>query len=625
MEADQTSFADITHFDSIENAAYGAARHVADQLGWAVFPCHSIERGVCSCPKGGTCEAPGKHPRTTNGVKDASTDQNYLAAWHSRWPNANWAATPGEDGFVVDIDPRHGGWESVKDTWPGLTSTWSAMTGGGGRHLYFAGDGLRNRTNALPGVDIRANGGYVILPGSRHVSGGVYSWTDNVQPASELPSAPPDVIERLRTAGPGGSFSDQLPTTSDILQGVAEGSRDDTLFRWACQQRRLYGDEIKPLVMLGARYAAAQSDFPQDQAAKCVESAWKQDHDDVSAAAAAWAQRLGEGEGRRGLNLQSADEVRQRPKPVYLIDGVLPKSALFQVFGQTMTFKSFVMLDMAASIANGIPWMGHEVTDPGPAALVLGEGGADAGARLSAWLAAHPGASDSLVVYSIEEQLDLMNADDVSMIVTDLEAYRADRFGDQTWKFIVFDTQADHMASGDEDKSKDFTVVKAAIQRIGHETGAAVGLVHHTGWDKSRERGSSRQRQALDVVMQIDSKTITNIKQKFGPEFAPIRFETVGSAESLYVRQATPEDDMAALAGAAQANVEHSRRALVLLRDRPGLSGNNMATDLGIGKATWIMVRDSLEASGFVQCSRDAKYNVKSTEITELGLKSLET
>ena len=76
------------------------------------------------------------------------------------------------------------------------------------------------------------------------------------------------------------------------------------------------------------------------------------------------------------------------------------------------------------------------------------------------------------------------------------------------WKLIIFDTQADHMPSGDEDRSKDFTVIKKAVQRIAQATGAAVGLIHHTGWYDSRERGSSRQRQALDVVMQTESSAL---------------------------------------------------------------------------------------------------------------------
>ncbi len=44
----------------------------------------------------------------------------------------------------------------------------------------------------------------------------------------------------------------------------------------------------------------------------------------------------------------------------------------------------------------------------------------------------------------------------------------------------------------------------------------------------SRERGSSRQRQALDVVIQVDNQRMTNIKQKFAAKFDPI---DLGGAE----------------------------------------------------------------------------------------------
>ena len=78
------------------------------------------------------------------------------------------------------------------------------------------------------------------------------------------------------------------------------------------------------------------------------------------------------------------------------------------------------------------------------------------------------------------------------------------------------------MPNGNEDQASDFTIIKKAVRRIAQATGAAVGLIHHTGWDDSRERGSSGQQQALDVVMQVKDQRITNIKQKYGPEFEPI-------------------------------------------------------------------------------------------------------
>jgi hypothetical protein len=144
------------------------------------------------------------------------------------------------------------------------------------------------------------------------------------------------------------------------------------------------------------------------------------------------------------------------------------------------------------------------------------------------------------MLFSVEEGLDLMDPQEVDQIIEDLLEFADD------WKLIIFDTQADHMPNGDEDKAKDFTVIKKALQRIAHATGASVGVVHHTGWDDSTERGSSRQRQALDVVMQIKDQRITNIKQKCGPKFEPIMFtvEEAPGAGSIFVRLSTEAEQL---------------------------------------------------------------------------------
>ena len=58
------------------------------QRGWSVFPLHNAPGGRCSCGKP-DCGSPGKHPRTQNGLKDASTDPAVIAGWWKRWPAAN--------------------------------------------------------------------------------------------------------------------------------------------------------------------------------------------------------------------------------------------------------------------------------------------------------------------------------------------------------------------------------------------------------------------------------------------------------------------------------------------------------------------------------------------------------
>ncbi|WP_460468250.1 AAA family ATPase [Calidifontibacter terrae] len=329
---------------------------------------------------------------------------------------------------------------------------------------------------------------------------------------------------------------------------------------------------------------------------------------------------------RPRLNLTRSKEVRKQKPPPFLIDSVLPQGGLFQIFGQTGSYKSYVVVAMCAAVANGSDFMGYPVAASGLVAMVLGEGGADAGERIEAWLAGNPGQSDEDVVYSVEQGLDLMDDQQVETMIEDLQAYATER--GKPWRLVVFDTQADHMASGDEDKAKDFSVVKKAIQRIGHATGAAVGLVHHTGWDTSRERGSSRQRQALDVVMQIESNTITNVKQKFGPVFPPIRFvtqqvESVGERGNLFVRRSSTHEDLASATEAysrvTERLVSNGRHVLRVLIDDPGLSHNRLAGVAGIGKATLGQVREWLADNGFVELQHDGQGRVVGMEVTDIG------
>src|ERR1035441_6600317 len=75
-----------------------------------VFPLHSAPGGVCSCGDL-DCQNPGKHPQTAHGFKDATQDQDRIAAWWKRWPDANVGIPTGAASglLVVDCDPRNGG------------------------------------------------------------------------------------------------------------------------------------------------------------------------------------------------------------------------------------------------------------------------------------------------------------------------------------------------------------------------------------------------------------------------------------------------------------------------------------------------------------------------------------
>jgi len=124
-------------------------------------------------------------PAGSSGFHDATTDPDKVKAAFDKCPGANIAVATGDGVLVVDIDPRHGGHESIaslKASGRSFGQCPVAKTGNGGRHLYFAiSEPIKCRTAIWPGVDIKADGGYVVAPSSRINAsksgpGGTYVW-----------------------------------------------------------------------------------------------------------------------------------------------------------------------------------------------------------------------------------------------------------------------------------------------------------------------------------------------------------------------------------------------------------------------------------------------------------------
>ncbi len=194
------------------------------RLGWPVFPVHANRNGACTCRQGSQCPNTAKHPRTRNGFKAATTDAKRIRAWWKQWPDANIGiATGAPSGLVViDLDGPEGG-QSMKAAQQRLGKLPSgpvAKTGGGGWHLLFKRpDGpVRSRTGVVAGIDVRADGGYIVAPPSIHASGETYRW--HVQPEErgppELPKAWLDWLagRDVTQSAPGVTQNTEHPGTS---------------------------------------------------------------------------------------------------------------------------------------------------------------------------------------------------------------------------------------------------------------------------------------------------------------------------------------------------------------------------------------------------------------------------
>jgi hypothetical protein len=131
--------------------------------------------------------------------------------WFERSPDANIGIVTGQlSGLVVlDVDPYHGGTDSLaalEKRHGALPVTVEALTGGGGRHLYFRHPGPRlpNRVGLQPGLDVRGDGGCVVAPPSIHPSGRRYSWVRERAPGEAALAALPSWLVSLADSGRHG-------------------------------------------------------------------------------------------------------------------------------------------------------------------------------------------------------------------------------------------------------------------------------------------------------------------------------------------------------------------------------------------------------------------------------------
>ena len=212
------------------------------ERGWYIFPLHSVDGGLCTCGKPDCCDQ-GKHPRTRHGYKDATQDATQLRHWWQRWPGANIGAATGavSDFFALDVDDKDKvkGSESLQhitNVHGALPRTLTSITGNG-RQFFFRHPGykVKNSTSQIaPGLDVRGDGGYVVLPPSRHLTGAQYRWED---PSEGIAAAPEWLLEQIRACRQA-PLAPANGNTPQAAPRIGKGKRNNELTRIAGSLRR---------------------------------------------------------------------------------------------------------------------------------------------------------------------------------------------------------------------------------------------------------------------------------------------------------------------------------------------------------------------------------------------------
>lgn len=213
------------------------------------------------------------------------------------------------------------------------------------------------------------------------------------------------------------------------------------------------------------------------------------------------------------------DEIED-PEP--LIAGFLDLDTVARVTGKSGHGKSFVMLDMACSVATGKPWHGFATT-AGPVVYMVAEGLRGVKKRLRAWEARHNGgqriSDDRLYLLKIPVQ------------VNDREGWAAfvQILREIGPVMVILDTQARITVGVDENDAKEMGIFVDRLELVRRKTGACVITVHHLGHQGEHGRGSTAVIGALGSELRVvkpgkGKLVVETSKQKDDEELAPLKF-----------------------------------------------------------------------------------------------------
>ena len=218
------------------------------------------------------------------------------------------------------------------------------------------------------------------------------------------------------------------------------------------------------------------------------------------------------------FKLLTRAELHAMPDPEWVVPEVLAADSFAVLFGAPGAAKSFAALDLACSIASGYTFHGASVKR-GQVLVAVGEGLRGMKWREEAWGLAHLEADKDMLdenLHILPRAVHLLEEKEASMLVNTAE-HIANSGGDPL-RLVVIDTLARAMVGGDENSAKDMGLAVDVCERVRQATGATVLVVHHSGVEGTRERGSTSLRGAADtsIMMQKDeaSGTITFAPKK---------------------------------------------------------------------------------------------------------------
>ena len=331
--------------------------------GWSVLPVRPEE----------------KRPFMTNWLQYTKTraPKPMVESWFNNLSGAGVGVVTGRISNMVVLDVERTCPYPIEELLKKYPTQMIAKSGGGGYHLFYQYPTnqarVSNRVRIFDGADLRADGGFIVLPPTMHPSGNRYEWIKR-GPLGAFPMALLELQAQPRIQGEGW--------ITEALRGVSEGGRNDTCARLAGYffKKGMNADIVEALLLdwnernepplpvnevratiksIERSHAVGDSQFTQVQ---FINDKTEQERE-AQAQSSFGVMKMRDyvkGYGGEGVS--------------WLVDEWLPDKSITFLVSPPESYKTWLLLDLAVSVSAGVPFLGkYRINNPGPTLIIQQE------------------------------------------------------------------------------------------------------------------------------------------------------------------------------------------------------------------------------------------------------------
>lgn len=327
--------------------------------GWSVLPVKPEE----------------KRPYMTNWLQynRSRVSRGMMENWFTSLSGAGIGIVTGKISNIVVLDVENYCKIPIDELLKKYPTQMISRTGSGGYHLFYQYptnvSHIGNRVGLFDGIDLRADGGFIVLPPTIHPSGGRYEWVQKGM-AGVFPNSLLDVQSQPKAQGDGW--------ITETLRGVSEGGRNDACARLAGYffKKGMNADIVEALLMEWNE--RNDPPLPISEIRTTIKSIEKA-HVDA---------------GSQFTQLQFTNDEPHEEKPntfdvmkmsdyvkgyggegvSWLVEDWLPDKSITFLISPPESYKTWILLDLAVSISGGVPFLGrYTVNQTGPTMIIQQE------------------------------------------------------------------------------------------------------------------------------------------------------------------------------------------------------------------------------------------------------------